>query len=192
MGREIYLCTEQTTGRLLVWKFWDKASKPCFEREVLALSNLETEPFLPRLSIGLKTTDGWAMARTYIAGQSLGEALSELSVQEKALLFARLKKTLTRLHDLGWVHRDMTPNNVILERDQQPILVDWDLAERLQGQNEKSYTPRGTLGFSHSQPKLSLIQQDIEALDRIGKFLSIEGQTTIKVETKKSWWQELF
>lgn len=133
------------------------------------------------------------MARSFVAGRTLLEAAEDLSVNEKLQVFSRLKKDVENLHDLGWVHRDLTPNNIIVADSLRPVLVDWDLAEPLQRLNEKSYTPRGTLGFSYAGQKVSssLVEQDLGALEQLKNFLSIEG-LKLKTETKKSWWQELF
>ena len=55
----------------------------------------------------------------------------------------RVLGTLARVHGLGIVHRDIKPSNVMLDRERQPILVDFGIAQhRLAGEAPVSGTPR--------------------------------------------------
>jgi len=50
--------------------------------------------------------------------------------------------SLARVHDMGWVHLDVKPANVLLLDDFSPVLTDFGIARRL---GEKS--PRGSMGY---------------------------------------------
>jgi len=65
-------------------------------------------------------------------------------------LLATVGKTLARLHQLGWIHGDVTPANILLDsKGQSPCLTDFGLAKRLQGgiANEPRANISATPGF---------------------------------------------
>jgi serine/threonine-protein kinase len=71
----------------------------------------------------------------YIEGTNLGTALGTLkpSPDELAGLLRRLASGLAAAHELGAVHRDMSPDNVILENDDihQATIIDFGIAKDL-------------------------------------------------------------
>nr|BFE74430.1 hypothetical protein GCM10020092_077310 [Actinoplanes digitatis] len=56
-----------------------------------------------------------------------------------------LATTVAAVHRAGVLHRDITPDNVVLRPDAPPLLIDFDLA--LTGAPETDEGPVGTLGF---------------------------------------------
>ncbi len=64
-------------------------------------------------------------------------ALSQTAIGEYAvlsLLFARLTLVVTALramHSAGWIHRDVSPGNILLKDNNQTLLADLELAKRV-------------------------------------------------------------
>ena len=71
----------------------------------------------------------------FIEGTNLGDALGTLkpSPDELAGLLRRLASGLAAAHELGAVHRDMSPDNVILEDDDihEATIIDFGIAKDL-------------------------------------------------------------
>jgi serine/threonine-protein kinase len=71
----------------------------------------------------------------YIEGTNLGSALGTLkpTPDELAGLLRRLASGLAAAHELGAVHRDMSPDNIILEEDDihQATIIDFGIAKDL-------------------------------------------------------------
>ena len=71
----------------------------------------------------------------FIEGTNLGSALGTLkpTPDELAGLLRRLASGLAAAHELGAVHRDMSPDNVILEHDDihQATIIDFGIAKDL-------------------------------------------------------------
>src|ERR1700682_5404787 len=76
----------------------------------------------------------------YVPGGSLANRLSEGRLDTAATLkyLRGLAAGLDHAHGLGIVHRDVKPANVLLEKDDTPVLADFGLAKLLQGSSLKA------------------------------------------------------
>ncbi len=78
----------------------------------------------------------------YVPGGSLADRLSQGRLHHaKALQHLRgIADGLDYAHELGIVHRDVKPANVLLEKDDTPVLADFGLVKLLRGTSLKSMT----------------------------------------------------
>jgi serine/threonine protein kinase len=78
----------------------------------------------------------------YVPGGSLANRLNQGPLDPAvSLKYLRgIASGLDYAHGLGIVHRDVKPANVLLEKDDSPVLADFGLAKLLQGSSLKSMT----------------------------------------------------
>jgi tRNA A-37 threonylcarbamoyl transferase component Bud32 len=134
-------------GRDVVVKWARRELTPGAQQQILAEGRVLTQlddPGLARVyDVGI--CDGRPfVVMEYVPGRNLRQRLREgpLPPREAAGIVARLAATLERVHRLGACHRDLKPDNVLLDPAGNPRLVDfglalvdrpWELAERRAG-----------------------------------------------------------
>jgi serine/threonine-protein kinase len=76
----------------------------------------------------------------YVPGGSLADRLSDGKLDPaQALKYLRgIAAGLDYAHGIGVVHRDVKPANVLLEKDNTPVLADFGLAKLMQGSSVRS------------------------------------------------------
>jgi len=104
----------------------------------------------------------------YVPGGSLANRLTQGPVNPAtALKYLRgIGAGLDYAHGLGIVHRDVKPANVLLEKDDTPVLADFGLAKLLQGSSLKSLTGVTTGTPAYMSPEQVMGHQVGPAADR--------------------------
>ncbi|MCX6463211.1 MAG: serine/threonine-protein kinase, partial [Pseudonocardiales bacterium] len=103
-------------------------------RELQALTRLD-HPGLVRLLDADTTGEHPYLVTEVVEGPSLADALvgGPLPPAEVARMGADLAAALASVHAGGFVHRDVKPGNVLLERGLRPRLADFGIARALDG-----------------------------------------------------------
>jgi serine/threonine protein kinase len=121
-----------------------------FDREARATASVRHKNVVPVLGAG-STRDGSFIVMELVVGFSLGAALEARALGPNALVsvVAKVARALEAAHARGVVHRDVKPENVIVDLAGEPRLLDFGLARFLhtEGQLTKENTVLGTLGY---------------------------------------------
>ncbi|MFI5798298.1 serine/threonine-protein kinase [Streptomyces sp. NPDC051677] len=113
----------------------DEEFRARFRREVEAARRVGGAWTAPVLDADPEATIPW-VATGYAAGPSLAAAVTSgggpLPENSVRVLGAGLAEALTTVHELGLVHRDVKPSNVLLTVD-GPLLIDFGIARATDG-----------------------------------------------------------
>ncbi len=152
---EVYLARDSRLDRKVALKFLplhlcnDEASRTRFTREAKAAAKLDHPNIVPVYEVGeFQSRPFFAMA--HIEGSSLREVikLGKLSVADAIRYTTQICEGLHKAHDVGVVHRDVKPANIIIDPANRARLVDFGLAT-VAGEEKLTRTGStvGTVGY---------------------------------------------
>lgn len=112
-----------------------------FRREVQTAARLQHPHVLPIYQVGQEA--GWTYAvLEYAPGGSLADRLTgqPLPPAEAARLMRQLAGAVGKAHELGVIHRDLKPGNILLMTDGTPKVADFGLAKRPGSESEVTHS----------------------------------------------------
>ena len=87
----------------------------------------------------------------YIAGKSLKniiETKGALTEKQATEYIIKLLDALTVVHDKGVLHRDINPNNILIDEQNNPVLIDFGIAREYEEDVTQTQTTFRTVGYS--------------------------------------------
>lgn len=146
----------------------EKVARLLLEQEADLLAKLPVDG-IPRLIGFLKTPDGQpVLIRDFVDGQTIHQLVQHgpLAPERAAAIAARLADTLQFAHRRGFLHRDLSASNVLIDETDTPFLMDFGLGI---GQGELFDRTRHAAGTRSYMSVESLIgaTREIDARDDI-------------------------
>jgi len=123
------------------------------------LCNIKT-PCLPEIYDVIELEDGFAVFEEYIDGITVAQMLevSLCKYRDAAKIIASVCDALGILHGFSLVHRDVKPENVIVDKDGRAVLIDFNATRRVSSAS-KDTVIMGTVGYA-SPEQFGLSQSD--------------------------------
>jgi serine/threonine-protein kinase len=128
-------------------------AKELFEREAGVLHQLQ-HPQLPRFSELFQADIGGGtgclfLVQDYVEGQTyfdLFQSGKRLSEAEAIQFMCQMLPVLSYIHAKGVIHRDISPDNIILRKsDQLPVLIDFGCVKEIAATAVSNFTDIGVL-----------------------------------------------
>lgn len=120
-----------------------------FQRERHILASLNHPRIAALINAGTAQDGRPYLVMPYIEGHHLAEHCGELSLRERLELFIKICRTVAFAHRNLVVHRDLKPNNILVDEYGEPVLLDFGIAKLIQDQDEvhtqtaqRMYTPQ--------------------------------------------------
>ncbi len=108
-------------------------AKQRFEREVELAASLRHTYIATVYASGLSSGEHY-LVMDFVDGQPLNEYLSVagLSLADKLTLFSKICQAINHAHQRRVIHRDLKPNNILIDAEGNPRIVDFGLAKDIQ------------------------------------------------------------
>ncbi|MBN3945612.1 MAG: GUN4 domain-containing protein [Nostoc sp. NMS7] len=166
-----YSALEQRTGKLFAIKtlnpiqqsqgdFHEKQEQ--FVNEALRLRGCQ-HPHIVKVHEVIQEVGLWGMVMEYVNGDDLGVYVDKhghLSEDETLRYINQVGQALECVHQQGFLHRDIKPNNIILrDAKQEAVLIDFGLARKFTIGKTLSMTNSKTEGYA-----------PVEQYERQGRF----------------------
>ena len=134
----VYLAAESGFARQDALKILpeDLADEPSFvarfQQEAQTIASLEHPSIVPLYRFGIEDGVPW-MALRYVAGGDLSRRLAErpLGAAEGFSMLGDVARALDHAHRRGVIHRDLKPQNILLDEDGHAYLADFGVAKLL-------------------------------------------------------------
>lgn len=148
MGK-VYLAKDSILGRKVALKIPEIPAGnddyvKRFYREARAAAAIQHRNICPVFDIGeLDETRFISMA--YIEGKPLSEFVGKMNPREVAVVVRKMAIALHEAHKLGIVHRDLKPANVMIDKQNEPVIMDFGLARDVSLSDATQLTQAGTI-----------------------------------------------
>jgi WD40 repeat protein/predicted Ser/Thr protein kinase len=156
----VYLAEQAPLGRRVALKLMhaEQAALPAarerFLREARILSRLDHVGICPIYEVG--EVDGTPyLAMRYLEGETLAARIARARAASAPIsdgldatlhLVEKVARALHVAHEAGLVHRDVKPGNILVGRDDEPVLLDFGLARDASGGQATLTAPEAQLG----------------------------------------------
>ena len=137
---EVYLATDDQTGQQLAVKILSRqlSTRPealeRFRREAETLRQLD-HPNIVKFVDAFEHEGQFVIVMEYLPGGSLQDVIKvgPLPIDRAHAITLELCDALTRSHQLNIIHRDIKPDNVLLDQKRTPKLADFGVARLEEG-----------------------------------------------------------
>ncbi|MDF1746068.1 MAG: serine/threonine-protein kinase [Gimesia sp.] len=139
-----------------------------FYREARAAATLRHRGICPVYDIG-SLDDISYIAMAYIDGTPLSSLIKQDKIKTMCNIgevILKLALALESAHQNGVIHRDLKPANVIVDEENEPVIMDFGLARRLNEAEASRLTIEGTIMGSPAYMSPEQVSGDIDSVGR--------------------------
>ncbi len=153
---QVYRATDLMLGRIVAIKIMDTSISGDinrlnrFQLEARAVAALDHPNILPIFDIGLLNEAAY-LVMPYVSGGTLSARLKtvgNLTLPDACNYLDQVAAALDYAHENTIMHRDVKPSNILLHKDNRPVLADFGFAKFMpEGQEEDNTQALGTVHY---------------------------------------------
>jgi serine/threonine protein kinase len=162
----VYLAYDPTLQRHVAIKIPTVQNSVALERfyiEARATATLRTPNICPVYDVG-QISGVHFISMAFIDGRPLSKAIADapMSVEQASTILSKTARGIQKAHERGVIHRDLKPDNIMIDVDGEPVVMDFGLAVR-QDDGDARITKAGALVGSpaYMSPEQAEGKQDL-------------------------------
>lgn len=112
----------------------------------------------------------------YIDGRPLSSFVNPKRPQPQrqvAIILRKLALALQAAHDRGVIHRDLKPSNIIVDKDREPVVMDFGLARQINRADDERLTQSGMIIGSPAYMSPEQVEGDLERIGPASDIYSL-------------------
>ena len=151
-----------------------------FQREARSAAVLQHPGICPIHDVG-EINGTLYLTMAFIDGRPLSDvtdAKEPVSPRQAAKLIRRLALALAEAHDAGVIHRDLKPANIMLNRRNEPVVMDFGLARWYDGEDRSRLTESGALVGSPADMSPEQVRGEVTQLGTPGREFTVRALHT--------------
>ncbi len=137
-----------------------------FYREARSAATLRHRGICPVYDVGMIDGQHY-IAMAYISGAPLSDYVKlgkKLTLFNIAMVVRKISMALEAAHKEGIVHRDLKPANIMVDKDKEPVVMDFGLARQEQNEDASRLTTAGTILGSPAYMSPEQVSGDIDTI----------------------------
>jgi serine/threonine protein kinase len=146
-------------------------------------SDLKNDIPLPEVLDFFEENEATYIVMEYIKGQPLEDIilstykdktwfiLEPISKLKLTVYLLRIIQIIDKLHEKGYIHRDITPNNFLITRRDEIYLIDMELAYSIKNKWPNPAFKLGTVGYISPEQRLQEIPTPFEDIYALGSLM---------------------
>lgn len=144
------------------------------------LQQLSAEPSVPSVYCLFEVEGNVYVAMEYLEGETLQDLVrakvqngQHVSTGQLVAIVRAVAEAISRIHDHGWIVRDLTPSNIIISPDATIKLIDFELAHAVHDESAPyGWGTRGYVSPEQARRQPPSVADDIYGLGATSYFLA--------------------
>jgi len=175
---------QQVAIKVIPKELFQQTSEQVLNHEAQSLAQLNHPNIVPIFDAG-KTDQGMVyIIMRFLDGLPLNHYIKQNSIDNhhKLKLFIKLLDAVSHAHANQILHRDIKPQNILVDADGEPSLVDFGIARLIDdGSNPINQAYLKALSFAYASPEqksgdIVTTSSDVFSLGQVLKFMMIEQE----------------
>lgn len=169
----------------IVSKAQMSALSTCLKSEAQILNKLDKVDGVAKEVDFFQDQDNFYLVEKMIEGKTLKDSLPTLNENEKQNIFKKVLSTIKEIHNKGFVHRDLKPNNILIDTKGNAHVIDFNISMKI-GETvdlisgNRKFSPPEQLEFDNVvNPK-----NDVYTLGKIYEFIFEKSNELSEMATK--------